>query len=163
MRVKRFLLRIKRTRLIRIALVAACCNLVLGLFLAMPATGQHAATLIPVLKASTTMSGQPITFVQTDRPEVTSSLLTLAPGGETGRHYHPTSSFNYVFEGTITIEFDTGERREFQAGEAYMETVDTIHNARNLGNVPMKLIVATFSEQGRPNVIRPATNNSELK
>lgn len=143
---------------IRTALLVVCFSLLLGLLLELPTTAQRAATLVPVLKASTTMSNQPITFVRTDKPEVTANLLTLAPGGETGRHYHPTSSFNYVFEGTITIEFDNGERREFKAGQAYMETVNTIHNARNLGNVPMKLIVATFSEQGKSNVIRPATN-----
>lgn len=153
MRDKRFSNRINVGK-IATALIAACCII---LTFRMPAIAQRAATLIPVLKASATISGQPIVFVKTDNPEVTSTLLILEAGGETGKHYHPTSSFNYVLEGVITIEFEDGKQREFKAGEAYMETVNTLHNARNLGDVPTKLIVATFSEKGRSNVIRPET------
>ena len=109
----------------------------------------------PVLKKSETISGQPIGYPITKNPEVSSVLVTIKAGGESGRHKHPVSPHIYVIEGQVTIEFDDGKRQRFKAGEAFLEAVDTWHNAKNLGKTPVKMLVVFFGEKGQKNLIRP--------
>ena len=109
----------------------------------------------PVLKESETITGQPIRYPNTKNPEVSSVLVTINVGGESGRHKHPVSPHIYVIEGQVTIEFDDGKRKQFKAGEAFLEAVDTWHNAKNLGETPVKMLVVFFGEKGQKNLIRP--------
>jgi len=46
-----------------------------------------------------------------------------------------------------------GRQREFQAVQAYVESVRTSHNARKLGALPLSLLVVSFSEQCKSNSI----------
>jgi len=108
-------------------------------------------TVAPVLKTSVTVLGQPVVYAKTENPEVISVVQTYAPGGETGWHYHLLSSHIYVLEGVLSLEMADGQKREFQAGQAYMESVRTWHNARNLGAVPLKLLVVGFGEERKSN------------
>lgn len=110
---------------------------------------------VPILKESTTIAGQPIKYLQTDTPEVTSVLVEIQPGGESGVHKHPVPPQIYVLEGNVTIEFDNGDRKSFSAGEAFIEAVDMWHNAKNLGETPVKMLVVFFGEQGKKNLVRP--------
>ncbi len=130
----------------------------------LPAPAQAASSpaprgleVAPVLKTTTTVLGQPIEYVSTAAPEVTSVVQTYEPGGETGWHYHLTSSHIYVLEGALTLDVADGTTREFGVGEAYMESVRTWHNARNLGAEPLRLLVVTFGEsETSNNVFGPA-------
>lgn len=108
-------------------------------------------TVAPVLKSSVTVLDQPVVYAKTETPEVSSVVQTYAPGGETGWHYHLVSSHIYVLEGVLSLEMADGQKREFQAGQAYMESVRTWHNARNLGATPLKLLVVTFGEERKSN------------
>jgi hypothetical protein len=50
-------------------------------------------------------------LLKVDLPEIKGSQMNLwvadiAPGGETGRHTHPTPRFVYVLEGAVTLEMD---------------------------------------------------------
>ena len=70
----------------------------------------------PVLKTSETITGQPIRYPTTKNPEVSSVLVTIKVGGESGRHKHPVSPHIYVIEGQVTIEFDDGKRQQVYIG-----------------------------------------------
>lgn len=109
----------------------------------------------PVLTKSRTITGQDIRYPDTQSPEVSSVLVEIAPGGESGRHKHPVSPQIYVIEGEVTIEFDDGKQKKFPAGKAFLEAVDTWHNAKNLGDKPLKMLVVFFGERGQKNMIRP--------
>ncbi len=106
-----------------------------------------------ILKATTTVVGQPLAYLQTQTPEVSSGVQTYQPGGETGWHYHLTSTNIYVLEGTLTLEIadgsPNGTRKEFKAGQANMESVNTWYNARNRGDTPLKLLVVTVSSSDK--------------
>lgn len=117
--------------------------------------GQQGFKATPVFKGSTTMAGQKLEHLKTDKPEVTSVLIELEPGGEIGRHMHLVSGYVHVLEGTVTLEMDDGARHEFPAGKAFLEATNMWHNAKNLGKTPVKLLVVTFGEEGRSNLIRP--------
>lgn len=120
----------------------------------LPAEAQTGLKSVPVLRASTTMVGQPLEFVKTDKPEVTSSILTIEPKGETGLHMHPASSHVFIMEGELTIVVE-GKEYHFTQGQAYLESRNVLHNAMNKNDKPLKLLVVTFGEEGKANVVRP--------
>ncbi len=116
---------------------------------------QTGFTATPVLAESRTITGQALRYPETRSPEVSSVLVEIAPGGESGRHKHPVAPQIYVIEGEVTIEFDGGNQKKFPAGEAFLEAVNTWHNAKNLGSKPVKMLVVFFGEKGKKNMIRP--------
>ena len=117
-------------------------------------TAQQAPKVSPVVKATATATGQKLQYPQTDKPEIESVLIEIAPGGESGRHMHPVPTYVYVLEGTITVEMDHGSPREYAAGSGFLESVNTWHNGKNLGQAPVKILVVFVSEEGKKNFIR---------
>ena len=108
-----------------------------------------------VMKSSTTISGQKIEYPKTDKAEMASVLVEIQPGKENGRHMHSVPTYVHVLEGTMTVEFEDGSRQTFQAGSGFLEVVNTWHSAKNLGEVPVRLLVVFAGEEGKPNLIRP--------
>jgi len=112
-------------------------------------------TVTAVMKGSTTISGQKIEYPKTDKAEMASVLVDIQPGRENGRHMHSVPTYVHVLEGTLTVEFEDGSRQTFKAGSGFLEVVNTWHSAKNLGEVPVRLLVVFAGEEGRPNLIRP--------
>lgn len=110
--------------------------------------------VIAVMKSSTTISGQKLEYPKTDKAEMASILVEIQPGKENGRHMHSVPTYVHVLEGTMTVEFVDGSRQTFKAGSGFLEVVNTLHSAKNLGDVPLKLLVVFAGEEGRPNLIR---------
>ena len=94
----------------------------------------------PLLKTTTSWNGKPLSY-PTGTAEVTALLVEIAPGGETGWHKHPVPSFALMLEGTLEVALEDGSVKHLEAGEAVAEVVDTLHNGRNVGKVPVKLVV----------------------
>jgi quercetin dioxygenase-like cupin family protein len=112
-------------------------------------------TVTAVMKGSTTISGQKIEYPKTDKAEMASVLVEIQPGKENGRHMHAVPTYVHVLEGTMTVEFEDGARQTFHAGSGFLEVVNTVHSAKNLGEVPLRLLVVFVGEEGKPNLIRP--------
>jgi quercetin dioxygenase-like cupin family protein len=114
-------------------------------------------------KSSVTANGQRITYPVTDRAEVTAMTVELAPGAETGWHKHPVPVYAYVISGNLTVELEGGKPLTYGAGETVIEVVDTLHNGKNSGKEPVKLVVFYLGAEGTPNVIKPgpAANNDQ--
>ena len=93
-----------------------------------------------ILKTETSWDGKPIEY-PTGKAEVTGMLVEIAPGGETGWHLHPVPSFGMILEGELEVQLKTGEVKQLKSGEALAEVVSTLHNGRNVGSIPVKLIV----------------------
>lgn len=114
-----------------------------------------------LLVTSTTASGQHHSYLCTDQPEVTSLIVDLPPGAETGWHTHGVPVYGYVLAGTITVSMNDGSSFAFKQGAAIVEVQNVAHNGRNLGSDPVRLVVFYTGEVGRPNVTRvekPATS-----
>ena len=112
-------------------------------------------TLTVVMKGSKTISGQKLEYPKTDKAEMASVLVEIQPGKDNGRHMHSVPTYVHVLEGTMTVEFEDAARQTFKAGSGFLEAVNTVHRAKNLGQVPLKLLVVFAGEEGTPNLIRP--------
>jgi quercetin dioxygenase-like cupin family protein len=103
----------------------------------------------PVLRATTSAEGQPISF-PISHNQVVINYFTIAPGGESPRHSHPVTPIVYVLEGTLTMEVDGQAAKAYTAGQAFVESVNVWHKAANRGTAPVKAIIVYTGEEGKP-------------
>jgi quercetin dioxygenase-like cupin family protein len=100
-----------------------------------------------VLKAQTSWDGKPIAY-PSGKAEVSGLVVELAPGAQTGWHSHPVPSFAFILEGELEIEQRNVDVKRLNAGEAVAEVVNTFHNGRNVGTVPVRLVVFYAGMEG---------------
>ena len=93
-----------------------------------------------LLQSPTSWNGAALAY-PSGQAEVTAMLIEIAPGAETGWHLHPVASFAYILEGELEVSLKDGSVKHLEAGQALAEVVNTLHNGRNVGKVPLKLVV----------------------
>ncbi len=86
--------------------------------------------------------------------EVTTTHLSVAPGGHTPWHYHPGPHVVAVTAGTVTVyETDCTKRGTFAAGGGFFDPGSAkprhIHTLYNPGLEPAEVVITDFREQGR--------------
>ena len=113
------------------------------------------AKMTPVSKDSVTDMGEPILYLNTPNPEISSSIMLIPPGGTTEWMVHPVQGFVYVLEGTLTVEFAEGPRKEFKAGQGFPQARSKWHRGRNDGTTPMRFLAVFFGGKDVPNVLHP--------
>lgn len=94
----------------------------------------------PLLKTTSSWDGRALVY-PTGQAEVTGIMVEIAPGGETGWHLHPVPSFGWMLQGSLDVSLKDGQIKHLHAGDALAEVVDTLHNGRNVGDEPVKIIV----------------------
>jgi quercetin dioxygenase-like cupin family protein len=107
-----------------------------------------AVTVSTVLKTESSWDGKPIEY-PTGKAEVTGMVVEIAPGGETGWHLHAVPSFGMVLEGELEVQLKDGTTKQLKSGDAIAEVVNTLHNGRNVGSVPVKLVVFYVGSVGQ--------------
>jgi quercetin dioxygenase-like cupin family protein len=122
-----------------------------------PTTGDEALPkgfkTTPVLKSSQSASNIKIEYAKGGQAEVVSVVGELEPGGRTSRHQHPVPVFVYVLDGTLTVQADGGQPREYAPGKAFMEDTNHWHQAFNRGTRPVKILVVFMGEAGKPTTV----------
>ncbi|MRV75228.1 cupin domain-containing protein [Duganella sp. FT92W] len=93
-----------------------------------------------VLKTQNSWDGKALAYPQ-GQAQVTGMLIEIAPGGETGWHLHTVPSFAMVTEGDLEVHLKDGSVKRLKAGDMLAEVVNTLHNGRNVGAGPVKLVV----------------------
>jgi quercetin dioxygenase-like cupin family protein len=76
--------------------------------------------------------------------------VELAPGSATGRHTHPGDCYGTVVEGIVELHVEGREARWVSAGEAYHNPRGTIHEFRNIGEKPARLVNTMVVDKGKP-------------
>ena len=105
-----------------------------------------------ILKTNETVIGGPLKYPQTDKPEITSLVVTIQPGGHTNLHQHPVVTYVHVLEGEA--ELHIGEKiLHYKAGDTWIEPIDTLNQLFNPGTVPLKNLVVFVGAEGQPNSI----------
>ena len=114
------------------------------LFVALPAAAQEAKTTdypaaVSLLSTDKTAVGESIAYPD-GQAKITSLIVTIAPGAETGFHKHGVPLYVYVLEGEATVDYGDKGKRVYKAGEAFMEAMDTWHNGTNPTDKPVRVL-----------------------
>lgn len=80
--------------------------------------------------------------------EMVMGVAEIAPGASSGRHRHPGVELGYVLEGSLVLEHDGRPTETLKAGSAFKN--DGVHNGRNTGKVPVKVLAVYLVEKGKP-------------
>lgn len=107
-------------------------------------------TVTTVLQTTVNAIGQSIAFPREGTPEVTALLVEMAPGEKTPWHRHPVPLLGYLLCGELTVVQASGEKRVVRAGEASLESIDSIHVGANDGTEPLKMIVFVLGIKDLP-------------
>ncbi len=102
----------------------------------------------PLMKTSTAWDGKPIAYPQ-GKAEVTAMRVEIAPGAETGWHSHAVPSFAVILSGELEVRLKDGRVKRLQTGDALTEVVNVLHSGRNVGAVPVKLVVFYAGAEGK--------------
>ncbi len=82
-------------------------------------------------------------------------VAEIPSGSASQRHSHPGEDFGYILEGTIVLQVDGQPSRTLKAGDVFVIAPGRIHNARNVGSAPARVLDTYIIEKGKP-VITPA-------
>ena len=75
-----------------------------------------------VAVATTAANGQRLSYLTSDRPEVTALIVEIPPGGETGWHLHNVPVYAYMIAGTIIVEMGDGKSYGFKKGRCHFRS-----------------------------------------
>lgn len=100
------------------------------------------------LKVSQSWDGTALKYPQGEA-EITGMQIEIAPGGSTGWHLHTVPSFGVVISGTLEVQLKDGRVKRLQAGDMLAEVVNTLHNGRAVGDVPVQLVVFYAGVKGQ--------------
>jgi quercetin dioxygenase-like cupin family protein len=95
-----------------------------------------------------TVLDQSISYPKKKPAQVSSAIVTLEPGQETGWHKQKVPTYAYVLEGTLTVEYDAGVTKEFPAGTALMEAVGVGSNGTNKGDATARILYVYMGAEG---------------
>ena len=82
--------------------------------------------------------------------EVILGLAEIAPGAGAGRHTHPGVETGYVLEGSASLLIDGEPARQLNAGDSYTIPAGKVHDARTVGDKPVKVLATYVVEKGKP-------------
>ncbi|MCY6383328.1 cupin domain-containing protein [Hoeflea prorocentri] len=123
--------------------------------LAVPASAKdNYERVVPLLDTTTTVLGQPHAYPKGEA-KVTSAIVTMMPGEETGIHFHPVPTYGYILDGELTVSYPGGVEKTYRKGQAVMEAVGTLHNGKNLGTGPVRILVVSMGVVGKSNTLFP--------
>jgi quercetin dioxygenase-like cupin family protein len=106
-------------------------------------------TVTPVIDATQTILGQAIAYPAGDA-EITASIITVPPGGETGWHRHAVPLFGYILEGALTVDYGEKGTHTYTVGDGLIEAMNWPHNGMNKGTVPVKILAVYAGAKGVP-------------
>ncbi|MGZ5007702.1 MAG: cupin domain-containing protein [Methylobacter sp.] len=124
-----------------------CCIALCSSLAACALNRNTAIKVTPLLKTTTSWDGKPIVYPK-GQSEVTALIVEIAPEGQTGWHEHPVPAFGYIMEGELELTRNTGEVKILHPGDVLPESVGVLHNGRNIGEEPVKILVFYMGEVG---------------
>ena len=89
-------------------------------------------------------------LVGLDGKEVNMYIAEIAAGAQSGRHYHPGHEITYVLSGSGTFELEGQPNQPFSEGSRVYVAPKRIHNAKNVGATPLKVLVVAIHPKGEP-------------
>jgi quercetin dioxygenase-like cupin family protein len=87
--------------------------------------------------------------VSTDR-EVVVAMVEIPTGLSAGRHTHFGPESGAVLEGSSSLEVEGETPRLLKAGDSYVIPAGKVHDAKVVGDTPVKVIATYIVEKGKP-------------
>ena len=115
--------------------------------------GSESIATLPDL--NTTTAGEPLHYLSTPEPVVSSDILTVPPGSVSRWMIHPVPAYLYVLQGDLTLEFVDGKRETFHQGQALLQSQTKWHRGRNEGQVPLRFLAVFLGSKGTPVILHP--------
>jgi quercetin dioxygenase-like cupin family protein len=81
--------------------------------------------------------------------EAVMAVAEIPAGAQAGRHRHNGIELGYVLEGSVQLEHDGEATRTLVAGQGF-KNAPGLHNAQNLGKVPVKILAVYIVQKGKP-------------
>ena len=104
-----------------------------------------------------TVLDQQISYPKKKPAQVSSEIISLEPGQETGWRKNNAPTYAYVLEGTLTVEYDAGVTKEFPAGTAFMQAQGVFYNGMNKGDQTLHVLVVSIGAKGVKNTVKRAS------
>ncbi len=82
--------------------------------------------------------------------EVDLVAVEIPPGGREGRHTHPGLAVLYVQEGAVTLDYEGKPTVTYKAGDTFSIEPGKIHEGRNDGKTPAKILGTFVIKKGMP-------------
>jgi quercetin dioxygenase-like cupin family protein len=82
--------------------------------------------------------------------EAVLGMAEIAAGGSAGRHTHPGVEVTYVLQGSAELLIDGETPRLVKAGESFTIPAGKVHDAKVVGNAPLKVLATYVVEKGKP-------------
>jgi len=123
---------------------------------ARPTPSPKAVSGIEILmtKIEETVLNQPLTYPVSGVAQISSAIITLLPGEETGWHRHDAPLYGYILSGVLQVSYDGGVVKTYKTGDALLEAVGTYHNGQNLGSQPVRILVVNIGASGIENTVK---------
>jgi quercetin dioxygenase-like cupin family protein len=127
-------------------------SLVVQAQVAPPATPPTYYPVQELLTTGKTIVGEDIRYPLGD-PQITVSLITIAPGADASFHRHPAPLVAYILEGEVTVDYGHMGSKTYRAGDAFVEAMQVPHKGMNQGTVMAKLLAVNIGAKGTANVL----------
>ena len=120
----------------------------------MPRLPIIAVALVAMTAAAAAQDGIKRTPLQkVDFPEgytTVTGLAEIQPGVSAGRHTHPGIETGYVLEGETVLSIDGQGDVTMKAGDSYVIPAGVPHDAKAVGEKPVKVLGIYVIERGKP-------------
>src|SRR5262249_14734817 len=117
--------------------------------------GSETVTQLPDL--TTTTAGEPLLYLSTPNPVISSGIVTLPPGGISRWMVHPVPAYVYVLQGDLTVEFEDGSTKTFHEGQVMLQPRAGWHRGRNARKVPPRFLAVFMGAKEVPGILHPPT------
>jgi quercetin dioxygenase-like cupin family protein len=82
--------------------------------------------------------------------EVVVAIAEIPPGMAAGRHTHPGVESGVVLQGASSLEIEGEMPRLIRQGDTYAILAGKAHDAKAVGDVPVKVLATYIVEKGKP-------------
>jgi quercetin dioxygenase-like cupin family protein len=82
--------------------------------------------------------------------EVIVGVAEIPAGMAAGRHTHFGPESGYVLDGSTSLEIEGETPKLLKAGDSYVIPAGKVHDAKAVGDKPVKVIATYIVEKGKP-------------
>ena len=108
---------------------------------------------MPLLATGKTVMDETIVYPTGAPAKLTTAIIAMEPGAETGWHTHGVPVTGLVLQGELTVDYGDRGKRTFKEGQSIAEAINVPHNGKNTGSGIMRLFVVYVGAEGLPTAI----------